>query len=259
MMEEDKERTTRIREGLKDHNLGGLVCRLAENVLLLTGYWPMSGFSFVVFPRGGEPTLIVPEGELKYAQSGWVSDIRTFGWGQVKDGDPYQAIAALLGQAGKVFGKGTRIGFEGSFEFVAPAHMAGEVLVSTSITKNLLEKSLPEVKLEDGRSVIEELRSIKTPREIEKLRIANEVAGFGLTAFKEKVKPGVKESEVSAAVEEAIHANGVGYKGVQSARGWAYVMSGPDTATSHRPYLISTDRRLKEGAQYLSTFERHLR
>ncbi len=97
------------------------------------------------------------------------------------------------------------------------------------------------------QSVIEELRLIKTPREIEKLRIANEVAGFGLTAFKEKVKPGVKESEVSAAVEEAIHANGVGYKGVQSARGWAYVMSGPDTATSHRPYLISTDRRLKEG------------
>ncbi len=48
------------------------------------------------------------------------------------------------------------------------------------------------------QSVIEELRSIKTPREIEKLRIANEVAGFGLTAF-------------------------------------------------HRPYLISTDRRLKEG------------
>lgn len=61
------------------------------------------------------------------------------------------------------------------------------------------------------------------------------------------VKPGVKEAEISAAVEEAIYVRGIGYKRVKSARGWAYVMSGAETANSHRPYLISSDRRLEEG------------
>lgn len=209
MIEEDRERIGRVREKLREAGLDALVCRLAENVLFLSGYWPMSGFSSVIFPREGELTLIVPEGELKYAQNSWVSDVKTFGWGQVKDGNPYQAIGTLLRKSGPGFGKGTRLGFEGSFEFVAPAHMAGEVLVSSGMTKALLGESFPEARLKDARSLLEDLRSTKTSREIEKLRLANEIAGFGLSAFREMVQPGVKESEISAAAEEAIYARGL--------------------------------------------------
>jgi len=59
----DQERAGRIQEALAESGFAALVCRLPENVLLLTGYWPMNGMSWVVAAQGHEPFVIVPKGE----------------------------------------------------------------------------------------------------------------------------------------------------------------------------------------------------
>jgi hypothetical protein len=46
---------------MRAHDLDALICRLPENVLLLTGYWPLSSFAFVLYPREGPVTLIAVE------------------------------------------------------------------------------------------------------------------------------------------------------------------------------------------------------
>lgn len=67
-METDNERIERIQSAMAGKNIDALVCRLAENVLFLTRYWPMNGFGFALFPCKGKPVLIVPEGEAPMAK-----------------------------------------------------------------------------------------------------------------------------------------------------------------------------------------------
>jgi Xaa-Pro aminopeptidase len=45
MMEIDRVRLERLQKRMADENLAALVCRLPENVVYLTDYWPHHGFS----------------------------------------------------------------------------------------------------------------------------------------------------------------------------------------------------------------------
>jgi Xaa-Pro aminopeptidase len=91
----------------------------------------------------------------------------------------------------------------------------------------------------DAALLLAELRMIKTSQEIERMRLANELAAIGMEFARGHIKPGMKESEVAAMIEGQIHAVGIGYKGkVEMARAFTLVWSGPGiatfTATSHR-------------------------
>ncbi len=93
-------------------DLGALVCRLPENVVYLTDYWPHHGFSFVVLPREGKPTIYVPEVELDYTDPAW-GDVVPFGWGLLKDGDLYANYRRFLTEAHARLGlKGKKVGIE---------------------------------------------------------------------------------------------------------------------------------------------------
>ena len=63
---------------------------------MLTGYWPMNGFAFLIFPAEADPVLIAPVPEEEFARESWVEEIRFFPWGLVDSGDPYASILRLL-------------------------------------------------------------------------------------------------------------------------------------------------------------------
>lgn len=244
----DYARVSRAQQAMKVDKLDTLVCRLSENILYLTGYWPMNGFAFAIFPSEGKPVLIVQEAEQAAAEAGWAGQVHTFGWALVTDPDPFESIAGILTTVRDELGlRDARIGYEGSYEFVAPAHMAGETSVPSGVSLALLTRTFAGAELLDATGFLSQLRGIKSAQEIEALRLANEVAEFGLAAFAENVVPGKSEAEIAAAVEAAIYARGVGYKGVTTARGWAHVMTGPRTQNSYRMFLVSTPRVLQEG------------
>jgi Xaa-Pro dipeptidase len=94
----------------------------------------------------------------------------------------------------------------------------------------------------DAAPLLAQLRMIKTAQEIERMRLANELAAMGMEHARDKIRPGMKESEVAAMIEGRIHEVGVGYKGkVEMARAFTLVWSGPGiatfTATSNRPVI----------------------
>ena len=243
----DLERIRRTRKSMQQQHLDGLICRLPENIVMLTGYWPMNGFAFLVFPVDKEPLLIAPVPEEELAREGWVSDIRTFKWGLVDSGDPYLSIAALLKQAAADLGlAGKRVGYEGSFEFVAAPYVGAEPSVFSQASLGLFQRAFGE-NLSDATGLIHKLRLYKTPGEAERLRTANDVARLGLQAFFENVIPGHSEIQIASAVEAAIMQGGTGYKGVKVARAWASVMSGPRAAAAYKPHLLSTQRRMESG------------
>ena len=243
----DTDRTQRTQAAMEQAGLAALVCRLPENVLLLSGYWPMNGLALLAFPLEGEPVLLAPEAEAYLATEAWVSDVRTFPWGLVDSGDPFETMARLMKQAAAdLHLHGRRIGYEGSFEFIAAPYVGAEPGVISGRTLKILHEALGDA-LVDATGLLHSLRLIKTPQEIERLRIGNEIARLGLEAFFTNVVPGRSEIEIAAAVESAIMVGGTGYRGVKVARSWASIMSGPRAAESYKPHLLSTTRRLVEG------------
>jgi Xaa-Pro aminopeptidase len=88
--------------------------------------------------------------------------------------------------------------------------------------------------------LLAEARALKTEQEIERMRLANELAALALEDVRASLRPGMTEAEVAAKWEGTVHAHGTGYEGkVENARGYALVWSGPGiktfTATGNRP------------------------
>jgi len=244
----DKERISRIKKALVEKCLDALICRLPENVLFLSGWWPLTGTSWVIFAGDGSYHLVVPACEAQEAEADGITDFSTYQWAHLKATDPVSETQAAIGKVAKKFGieKGT-IGIEESFEAVAPPLNIGEPAVPTKVSKQILKGALPKAHLVDATEVINSLRVCKTKVEIEKLRIANQIAGFGLAAFKEHVKKGISEIELAAVVDSAVAVKGSGYKGTKSARGFAQVSSAEGTERAWRPCEITTNRELEKG------------
>src|SRR4030081_249379 len=55
----DQEKWGRVREMMERNDLDAGVVRVPDNVLYLTNYWTMKGYDLAIFPREGDPTLLV--------------------------------------------------------------------------------------------------------------------------------------------------------------------------------------------------------
>ena len=55
----DETKLARVQSLLAEQDLDALVVRAPDNIVYLTNYWCMKGFDAAVFPREGEPTLLV--------------------------------------------------------------------------------------------------------------------------------------------------------------------------------------------------------
>lgn len=243
----DRERHDRVRQALQEAKLNALICRLPEQVVLLSGYYPQIGASIVVFPAEGEPTLLMPRMETALADRGWIDNRRLYDTWQNRYPPPLENLARLLAQT--VVDKrlaNRSVGYEGGFETFAPNQLAGEPTGVGAATLDLIRRAVGGDRLRDATDMLYQLRARKTAIEVERIRIANEVAAIGLRAFKEHAVAGAREVDVSAAVEGAIRREGCGYKGARFAFAWGQVTSGPATSENWG-YPVSSARALARG------------
>ncbi len=227
-----------VRALMAAQDLDAVVARAPDNVLYLTNYLSMKGYDAVVFPREGEPALIVLESQAAEAErQAWTSDIRLFrGY---DERDPRPPTARSLEVALTVLrqrGLDGRIGLELSQGTQTADLMVGE---PTTPTLGFYEAFLHRV---DASPLLAEARALKTEQEIERMRLANEIAAHAMEHVRERLRPGMTEAEAAALWEGHVHAAGTGYQGkVEHARGYSLVWSGPGirtfTATSNRPIL----------------------
>jgi Xaa-Pro dipeptidase len=244
----DSERHSRVRQALGRAGIDLLVCRMPENVLFLSGYWPLSGVSILLFPADADPVCIVPGTEEQEAAAG-LDGIRCLAYpdGTLSSGDPVAAIMKILaGQAARL--RAAKVGIEGSFESMAPPVNAAEPALPTEAGFAQLRAAFPGSELKDATGLLYELRALKTRQEAERIRIVNEIAAFGLAAFARHVKPGVRGVDLVAEVEHELVVKGTGHRGARHVRAFAQVSTGPEeTAVGYRPCEISSQRRLKAG------------
>jgi Xaa-Pro aminopeptidase len=238
----DQEKWQRVRQMMERNSLDAVVVRAPDNILYLTNYWTMKGYDLVIFPREGDPTLLVIEPQFREAQrTAWNKDVRYFHFYHPKD--PRPPMIRAVEMAGEVLRErklNGRVGIELSQTSQICDRMVGEPTVYWQGYYDAFRASCREVL--DATPLLAEGRMIKTPQEIERMRLANELAAIGMEYARQNIKPGMKESEVAAMIEGHIHAVGVGYKGkVEMARAFTLVWSGKGiatfTATSHRPVI----------------------
>jgi len=238
----DQMKWARVRKAMEARELDAIVVRAPDNVLYLTNYWTMKGYDLAIFPREGEPALLVIEPQFREAQrTAWNKDVRYFPFYHAKDPRPPMIRAVEMAvdvlRERKLNG---RVGIELSQTSQICDRMVGEPTVYWQGFYDAFRAGCREVV--DAAPLLAELRMIKTPQEIERMRLANELAALGMDYADDHLSHGMKESEVAAMIEGHIHAVGVGYKGkVEMARAFTLVWSGPGiatfTATSHRPVI----------------------
>lgn len=247
MMQVDTPRIKRLQAKMKETGLDVLVCRLPENVVYLTEYWPHHGVSVAVLFNEGRPLLFVPEVEAQYAKPDW-ADVTPFGWALIKDPDQYQSYRHLLGTIKSRLNLiRAKIGLEKSFEVVGSTYRAAEPIVPAAPWFDMLAQVFAGATLIDATDLLQTTRALKTEYELEKLRLANEIAEIGMREFVAALKPGMTEAEVGARVEYQIRAKGPGYKGAQLVRAAAEVGAGPVNSAKCVLLVPSTTYVIQEG------------
>lgn len=236
----DEAKLERVRSQMKEEGLSALVVRAPDNIVYLTNYWCMKGYDAVVFPQQGEPTLIAIEPQLGDAErNSWTRDIRLFKSYHPADPRPPQFRA--LDIALKVLKEKDatdKVAVELNMGTQASDRMVGEPTTPTQNYFDAFKKVAGAVI--DATPLLTACRAIKTDQEIERMKLANELAALAMDYTREHMRPGMKESEVGGMYEGFVHGLGVGYKGkVEMARAFTLVWSGKGiatfTATGDRP------------------------
>jgi Xaa-Pro aminopeptidase len=226
---------------MAEEDLDALVVRAPDNLVYLTDYWCMKGYDAVIFPRQGDPTIVILEPQLVEADGSWTSDLRTFAGYDARDPRPPAARATdvvvdvlrerdLVGRVGLELNQGTQ----------SIDRMVGEPSTPTQGCIDAIRAACREVV--DATATLADLRAIKTAQEIERMGLAGELGRLAMEYVQEQVRPGMRESEVGALFESFVHGVGVGYEGkVQMARAFTLVWSGRGirtfTATGSRPVV----------------------
>jgi Xaa-Pro aminopeptidase len=231
----DDAKLDRVRALMAEREIDALVVRAPDNVLYLTNFWGMKGYDACVFPREGEPTLFSLEAsEEDAARMAWTSDVRLFnGYDQI---DPRPPTARVLELATSAAAEFETVGLELSLGTQATDRMVGE---PTTFTHEWFT-AFGDVM--DATPLLAEARALKTDQEIERMRLANEIAAAAMEHCKLVIEPGMSEAQIAAEWEGFVHGEGTGWEGrVDLALGFSLVWSGPGiktfTATTSRPVV----------------------
>jgi Xaa-Pro aminopeptidase len=231
----DDAKLDRVRELMAEEQVDAFVVRAPDNVLYLTNFWGMKGYDACVFPSEGEPVLITIEAsEEDAARSAWTEDVRLIRGYDPED--PRPVLSRTLDATVAAARGYERVGLELSLGTQASDRMVGE---PTTFTAGWFD-AFPEAA--DATPLLARARWRKTEQEVERLRLANEIAAAAMEHVRGQLRPGMREAEVAALWQGFVHGEGTGWRGkVELALPFSLVWAGPGiktfTATGHLPVL----------------------
>ena len=232
----DDAKLERVRALMAERGLDALIVRAPDNVLYLTNLWAMKGYEVCVFPREGEPVLICLDASEEDAhRTAWTSDLRLFAG--YDPSDPRPATLRALDLARQEAAEHGTVGLELSLGTQAADRMVGE---PTTFTYEWFHAF--GTRAQDATQLLAEARAVKTAQEIERMRLANEIAAAAMEHCKRIIAPGMSDARIAAEWEGFVHGEGTGWEGkVDLALGFSLVWSGPGiktfTATTSRPVV----------------------
>jgi ectoine hydrolase len=229
------ERLRRVRESMQQRSLGALVVCDPANLFYMTGY---NAWSFYT-PQ----CLLVPaEGELHLFARAQDANGATFtcnlpanqihGYPEElvhrPDVHPFDWIAA---EARELVSVGELVGVEGDAHFFSPRGYLA------------LASGLPENRLVDSAELVNWVRLVKSPYEVDQLRIAGAIAERAMRTALEGLRPGRRQCDLVAEILAA-QATGTPEHGGDYPALWPLLPTGEAAGT---PHLTWTDRPFRTG------------
>jgi Xaa-Pro dipeptidase len=184
-----QERLARVQASMRQHKIDAYLILTHDDYRYFFGedrFQPRA-----VLPAGRPPIIVTFRGEeAEVRERLGARDVRIFGSvaQQMKD-----VVAVMRELAGGT--EGPTVGVQ--MGFFTPAFLL-----------TLFQKLNPQVKVVDIAPVMDELRMVKDPGEIELIRRAGEVAAIGMRAAVRALRPGVTERDVAAEAEYAMRKAG---------------------------------------------------
>jgi Xaa-Pro aminopeptidase len=233
----DDARLDRVRTLMRDRGLDALVVRAPDNVLYLTNFWGMKGYDAVVFPAEGDPVLVCLEpSQADAADMAWTTELRLFAGYDERDPRPPSLRALEI--AADLAREYEAVGIELSLGTQAADRMVGE---PTTFPKAWFD-AFPHA--QDATPLLSEARMLKTPQEIERMRLANDIAAAAMEHVQGVLRPGMTEAQVASEWLSFVHGEGTGWGGkVDLALGFSLVWSGDGIRT----FTATADRQVVEG------------
>ncbi|MGE5726134.1 MAG: M24 family metallopeptidase, partial [Acidobacteriota bacterium] len=137
-----------------------------------------------------------------------------------------------------------RIGYEHGAA-TEPASYVAMHLYGASIVQLLVE-ALPSAALVGADTLLAVWAMLKTPYEVDRIRTACGLAEQAFAWGAPRLCPGMSETEAAALFRGRL-GEGTGRNGVTRADGFAFCMSGPNSAKAAGAYALSRSRKIQPG------------
>jgi Xaa-Pro aminopeptidase len=161
-------------------------------VRYISNYRLLTRKDYLVLPLTGDPVLIVPTlgQQISAMKTSWIQDVRSGGEteGMIRE------VASKIRTDG--LEKGT-IGIVGLLSSI-PYH-----------DYELLKKELPEVSFADSSELLDEIRAVKSPEEIEMVRATTDIADTCYELLLDIIRPGIDERDIMAEINKLLTLKGV--------------------------------------------------
>jgi len=195
----------RARRVIRAAGLDGIVASSMRNVFYLSGHSYFDhliepeSIAFAVLPAdAGRPSHVTVSSSERYVEEDfpvWASSRVLYGSYYVKNGPPagehapgaVEAAVAALHAAGLEHG---RVGWELD---LLPVNV-----------RERIAAALPAMRMEDGTAAFKELRMLKTPREVARVRRATEITEEAIEEAFARIRVGVTEDQISRWIGEGI-------------------------------------------------------
>ena len=232
--EEYAERRAKVCRALADAGLDAIYVTTPANITWLTGYdmiwYHLENLTGVLlradtgealfFDSVAHTTIVSTTPEI--AEVVWLD-------GAAVSGAVDEAIRVIVDEVGRRGLAGSRIALE---QWGYAPHAS----VMTRF-KGALEAG--GATIEDGWQMLDEVRLVKSPLEIEHMKTAAAIADEAMTAGRDAIRPGLTETQLEGVIVGTMMAAGGGYPGIRSMIG-----SGPRSGTHHSP---AQRRAIKQG------------
>ena len=174
---------------LRRQKCDALVLRLPENIVMAAGVWPMNGFSLaVVTAEAGPVALLAPSCEDEEMGDCWAGEcdllhLAAIGHARSAGGDSRWLCQVARRHKLTRPASATKARSNAWRRRTTRASFWSPAKAPTPCSKN----SCPQARWLDATALLHELRAVKTPQEIGRLRVAHRVARFGLDRFHDAV------------------------------------------------------------------------
>ncbi len=240
----DSQRRATIVEALKASQLQALATVSPQEVLLLTGYWPVMGASLALVTRDGEVCAVVPEDELDLARATSNANVTTYQPHSLDNLlkcsealiEPLKRLTARLHLSSDQIGMDLRASLQ-------PGSYLATNQFRASISQ-IFFTVLPGAAVVSADCMLDRLKSAKTAVEIAQIRHASRLTASAFAEAERAIVPGRREDEVAADIGAAFAR--IAGEGFARGYGYFFCMSGPNSAKAAAAYARTRRRVIKE-------------